>query len=379
MSFDFDTVIDRRNTGSLKWELYRDRDIIPMWVADMDFAAPPAVLAAMQRRVDHGVLAYSVPPQALVEAVIERMDRLYRWQVEPHWIVWLPGMVVALNLACRCVGDPGDEVLTFTPIYPPFLSAPTFSDRTLLRIPLGREGERAVMDLERLEAAMTPRTRVLQFCNPHNPVGRAFTRGEIQGLAEICLKHDVVICSDEIHCDLILDEGRTHIPTATLGPEIAAHTITLMSPSKTFNIPGLNCAYAIIPDIKLRRRFTDVRRGIVPHVGVFGYEGAVPAYTASEDWHRALIRYLRRNRDLVEQAVAEMPGLSMDHLEATYLAWIDARALNVEKPVKFFEAAGVGLSNGKDFDGEGFVRLNFGCPRVTLEEGLRRMRQVLDA
>jgi len=251
MSFDFDTVIDRRNTSSLKWELYQNRDILPMWVADMDFAAPPAVLTAMQERVDHGVLAYSVPPQALVEAVIERMERLYHWQVEPHWIVWLPGMVVALNLACRCVGDPGDDVLTFTPIYPPFLSAPTFSDRTLLRVPLGHDGERAVMDLERLEAAMTPRTRVLQFCNPHNPVGRAFTRDEIQGLAEICLKHEVVICSDEIHCDLILDEGRTHIPTATLSPDIAARTITLMSPSKTFNIPGLNCAYAIIPDIKL--------------------------------------------------------------------------------------------------------------------------------
>lgn len=374
MSFDFDTVIDRRNTTSLKWELYKDRNILPMWVADMDFAAPPAVLAAMQRRVDHGVLAYSVPPQALVDAVIERMQRLYGWQVEAHWIVWLPGMVVALNLACRCVGDPGDEVVSFTPVYPPFLSAPPFSDRTLVRVSLGREGNRSVMDLDRLEAALTPRARVLQFCNPHNPVGRAFTRTEIQGLAEICLKHDVVLCSDEIHCDLILDEGIPHIPTATLSPEIAAKTITLMSPSKTFNIPGLNCAYAIIPDMQLRRQFTNVRRGIVPHVGVFGYEGAIPAYTASESWYQALIPYLRGNRDLVEKAIAGMPGLSMDHMEATYLAWIDARGLDVERPVKFFEKAGVGLSNGKDFDGDGFVRLNFGCPRATLEEGLRRMK-----
>ncbi len=374
MSFDFDTVIDRRNTTSLKWELYKDRDILPMWVADMDFAAPPAVLAAMHQRVDHGVLAYSVPPQALVDAVIERMQRLYDWQVEAHWIVWLPGMVVALNLACRCVGDPGDEVVSFTPVYPPFLSAPPFSDRVLVRVPLGHDGSRSVMDLDRLEAAITPRTRVLQFCNPHNPVGRAFTRAEIQGLAELCLKHDVVICSDEIHCDLILDEGIPHIPTATLSPEIAAKTITLMSPSKTFNIPGLNCAYAIIPDMQLRRQFTNVRRGIVPHVGVFGYEGAIPAYTASEDWYQSLIPYLRSNRDCVERAVADMPGLSMDHLEATYLAWIDARDLGVERPVKFFEQAGVGLSNGKDFDGDGFVRLNFGCPRTTLEEGLRRMQ-----
>ena len=377
MEFDFDTVIDRRKTSSLKWELYQGRGVIPMWVADMDFAAPPAVLAALQRRLDHGVLAYSVPPQALVEAVIERMQRLYNWQVEAHWIVWLPGMVVALNLACRSVGESGDDVITFTPIYPPFLSAPPFSDRTLVRVPLGHDGNRSIMDLERLEAAITPRTCVLQFCNPHNPVGRVFTRAEIQNLAEICLKHDIVICSDEIHCDLILDEGIPHIPTATLSPEIAEKTITLMSPSKTFNIPGLNCAYAIIPDGSLRRQFTNVRRGIVPHVGVFGYEAALPAYTDSEDWYQALIPYLRRNRDLVEQTIAEIPGLSMDHLEATYLAWIDARELDVEKPTKFFEQAGVGLSNGKDFDGDGFVRLNFGCPRVTLAEGLERMREAV--
>lgn len=375
MTFDFDRHIDRRNTSSLKWELYRDRDVIPMWVADMDFAAPPAVLDAMQRRIEHGVLAYSVPPQALVEAVIGRMERLYNWQVKAHWIVWLPGMVVALNLACRCVGDPGDEVVTFTPIYPPFLSAPPFSDRSLVRVPLGHDGNQSIMDLERLESAITPRTRILQFCNPHNPVGRAFRRDEIQDLAEICLKKNVVICSDEIHCDLILDEGIPHIPTATLNEEIAAQTITLMSPSKTFNIPGLNCAYAIIPDGQLRRQFSNVRRGIVPHVGVFGYEGALPAYTSSEDWYQALIPYLRRNRNLVEQAIAEIPVLSMDHVEATYLAWIDARQLNVEKPTKFFEEAGVGLSNGKDFDGDGFVRLNFGCPREILLQGLERMKQ----
>ncbi|MFC1766083.1 MalY/PatB family protein [Planctomycetota bacterium] len=377
MAYNFDKVIDRRKTSSLKWELYKDRDIIPMWVADMDFAAPPAVIEAVQRRVDHGVLAYSVPPQELVDAVIERMARLYNWKVEAHWIVWLPGMVVALNLACRCVGEPGDECLTFTPIYPPFLSAPPFSDRSLVKIPLTHDGRRTVIDLDALEAAMTPRTRVLQFCNPHNPGGRAFTRNEILAMAEICLKHDLVICSDEIHCDLILDEDTPHIPTATLSPEIAAQTITLMSPSKTFNIPGLNCAYAIIPDMKLRRQFTNVRRGIVPHVGVFGYEGAIPAYTASEDWYQALIPYLRLNRDLVEATIADIPGLAMEHLEATYLAWIDARKLGIEKPTKFFENAGVGLSNGKDFDAEGFVRLNFGCPRATLEEGLKRMRDAV--
>ena len=359
---DFDRVIDRRQTASLKWELYKDRDVLPMWVADMDFAAPPCVLEALQERLDHQVLAYTVPPHSLVEAVIERMDQLYGWQIKPHWIVWLPGLVVGLNLACRSVGQSQDEVLTFTPIYPPFLSAPGFSDRQLVKVPLAKDGDRAVIDLDRFKASLTERSRLLLLCHPHNPVGRSFSADEIRALAEICLERNVTICSDEVHCDLILDDV-PHVPTATLSPEIEHQTMTLLSPSKTFNVPGLDCAFAIIPNDTLRRQFSQVRRGVVPYVNLFGYCAAEAAYRHGEPWRQELIQYLRGNRDLVEQTLATISNLSMNHIEATYLAWIDARQLDVPNPHRFFEDAGVGLSNGKDFDAEGFVRLNFGCPR----------------
>ncbi len=375
---DFDRVIDRRQTASLKWELYKDRDVLPMWVADMDFAAPPCVLEALQDRLDHQVLAYTVPPHSLVEAVIERMDQLYGWQIKPHWIVWLPGLVVGLNLACRSVGQSQDEVLTFTPIYPPFLSAPGFSDRQLVKVPLAKDGDRAVIDLDRFKASLTERSRLLLLCHPHNPVGRSFSADEIRALAEICLERNITICSDEVHCDLILDDV-THVPTATLSPEIEHQTITLMAPSKTFNLPGLDCAFAIIPNDTLRRQFSQVRRGVVPYVNLFGYCAAEAAYRHGEPWRQELIQYLRGNRDLVEQTLATIPNLSMNHIEATYLAWIDARQLDVPNPHRFFEDAGVGLSNGKDFDADGFVRLNFGCPRSTLEEGLKRIRKAAES
>jgi cystathionine beta-lyase len=377
MKYDFDQIIDRRHTGSLKWQLYQGQDILPMWVADMDFPSPPEVLEALRRRADHGVFGYTVPPQALVDTVIERVHKLYDWAIEDHWIVWLPGTVVALNLACRAVGQAGDGVMVFTPIYPPFLTAPHFADRDLVKVPLRHDQGRYVIDYERFEAAITEHTKLLLFCNPHNPVGRAFDHDELERLAEISERHDLTICTDEIHGDLILDD-KQHIPLAALNEPIAARTITLFSPSKTFNLPGLNCAFAVISDEALRRRFTRVRRGIVPYVNVMGFTAAMAAYQYGEPWRRALLDYLRINRDLVQETVSHLPGLSMNHVEATYLAWIDARRLQLENPAKFFEDAGVGLSNGADFDTPGFVRLNFGCPRSLLQQGLDRMKQAID-
>ena len=376
--FDFDTPIDRRGSASVKWDTYRGRDVIPLWVADMDFRSPPVVLEALQRRVEHGVFGYTHAPEELTPAILARLQADYRWQVEPEWLVWLPGLVTGLNVACRAVGEDGDQVLTPVPVYPPFLSAPRHSRRDLLTVPLGRRDGRWELDLERLEAAVTPRTRLLLLCSPHNPVGRVFGREELAALADLCARHDLVICSDEIHADLVLDPDKAHVPTAALEPEVARRTITLMAPSKTFNTPGLGFSFAVVPDGALRGRFRAAMAGIVPQVNALGYTAALAAYRDGGPWQAALLAALRANRDSVEQAVAAMPGLAMDHVEATYLAWIDTRPAGLEDPVQFFEQAGVGLSDGRDFAGPGFVRLNFGCPQATLREALGRMGQALE-
>ena len=370
--FAFDTIVDRRGSDSIKWNKYAGRDIIPLWVADMDFAAPPAVLDALHRRVEHGVLGYAAPMPSLVEATLAYLDVHYGWKVEPEWLVWLSGVVTGLNLACRVV-DGG--VITATPVYPPFLSAPKLSGRELTSVPLKLTADGWRMDLDAMQAALKPGTRLWLLCHPHNPVGRAWSDDELRAFAGFCRRHDLIVCSDEIHCDLILDAEHRHVPLACIDDEIARRSITLMAPSKTFNIPGLACAFAVIPDAALRRRFTGAARGIVPDVNVLGYVAAEAAFREGAEWHHGLIATLQRNRDRVEAAVAAMPGLAMTHVEATYLAWIDARGLGVDDPVGFFEAAGVGLSNGADFGLPGWVRLNFGCPGETLEAALQRMER----
>ncbi len=378
LSFDFDTVVERRGTDSAKWDKYRGRDIIPLWLADMDFRSPPAVLAALRRRVDHGVFGYGSTPPALVDTVASMLLAAYGWQVEPDWLVWLPGLVTGLNVICRAVAAPDEEVLTAVPVYPPFLSAPRLSRRSLAAVPLCPDGGRWSFDFERLEASITPRTRLFLLCNPHNPVGRVFAREELARLAGLAGKYDLVICSDEIHCGLVLDPDKLHVPIATLDPVLARRTVTFMSPSKTFNLPGLGCAFAVIPDPGLRRRFKEAMAGIVPGVNLMGYAAALAAYREGAEWLAALLVCLRRNRDLVSAAVNRMPGLKMDHVEATYLAWIDTRTAGIKEPVKFFEAAGVGLADGAAFGGPGFVRLGFACPEVTLNEALNRMKGALD-
>jgi cystathionine beta-lyase len=374
-SFDFDRPVDRRHTASIKWERYAGRDILPMWVADMDFQAPPAVLGALRQRVEHGVFGYTMAPAALVETVVVRLARDYRWQVEPDWIVWLPGLVTGLNVACRAVGNPGSGVLTTVPIYPPFLTAPSWSERTLCTAPLARTGDSWRMDFAAMAQALIADTSLLLFCNPHNPTGRIYSEAELHEVAAFCQRHDLVICADEIHCGLLLDQHRRHIPIATLAPEVAARTITLMAPSKTYNIPGLGVSFAVIPNEKLRRRFQRVMAGIVPHVNALGYTAALAAYRESDLWHASLLDYLRANRDLVESRIGAMAGLTMTHVEATYLAWIDARALGHKDPSAWCEQAGVGLSDGREFDGPGFLRLNFGCRRELLQEALTRMEK----
>ncbi|MDH7598602.1 MAG: PatB family C-S lyase [Sedimentisphaerales bacterium] len=373
MDYSFDQVIDRRATPSLKWTRYQGRDVLPMWVADMDFRSPPEVIEALKDLANHGIFGYPVPPDGLVEAVQAHMQQMYGWEVRAEWIIWIPGVVTGLNIACRAIAGPGDQVAVFTPIYPPFLSAPGHWSQEVLGVPLARDSGRYCLDLDRFKKAITPRTKLVLLCNPHNPVGRSFARQELEDFAKICLEAGIVICSDEVHCDLILDQIR-HVPIASIDTQVQDQTITLMAPSKTFNIPGLGCAMAIIPNGRLRRRFCDAKAGIVPHVNLFGYQAALAAYRYGEPWRQTLLAYLRSNRDLLMQGISQIKGLAMDHVEATYLAWIDARALGLPDPAAFFEQAGVGLSDGADFDGPGFVRLNFGCPRSILTEAIRRIR-----
>jgi cystathionine beta-lyase len=376
--FNFDQVIERRGTFSAKWDKYQGRDIIPLWLADMDFLSPPAVRDALHHRIEHGVFGYpSVPPELIV-TVLSMLLTTYGWKVEPEWLVWMPGLVTGLNVVCRAAAASGEGVLTAVPVYPPFLSAPRLSRRFLTTVPLMLESGRWTFDFDRLESLITPLTRVFLFCNPHNPVGRVFNREELTRLAMICARHDLTICSDEIHCGLVLDPGQAHVPIATLDLAIAQRTVTLMSPSKTFNLPGLGCAFAIIPDRQLRQKFQQTMAGIVPGVNLLGYVAALAAYRDGSDWHAALLAYLRQNHDLVRTAINRMPGLSMSHVEATYLGWIDTRGAGIEEPEKFFEGAGVGLADGLAFGGPGFVRLSFACPQPTLVEALSRMGREME-
>ena len=372
--FDFDTPVNRQNTASLKWDRYKDRDIIPLWVADMDFESPPPVIDALHQRVDHGVFGYGVAPNELVEVVCAILADRYNWQIHPEWLVWLPGLVSGLNVACRAVGSEGDGVLSMIPVYPPFLTGPQHFNRQLIRVPLSDDGSRWAIDFELFEKSITKNTRLLLLCSPHNPVGRVFDREELARLVLLCEKYDIIICSDEIHCDLILDADKKHIPTAAISPEAGARTITLMAPSKTFNIPGLGCSFAVISDAGLRQDFLKAMAGIVPEVNILGLGASLAAYRDGWEWHGALLDYLRGNRSLVEQEVGRMDGLAMNHVEATYLAWIDARSIDPLSPARYFEKAGVGLSEGSEFGSPGFMRLNFGCPRSLLKQALERMK-----
>ncbi len=378
--YDFDRVIDRRNSDSIKWRWFGDA--LPLWVADMDFPAPEPVLRALRERVAHGIFGYAAEPPALRETMAAWLWRRFGWRVDPAAFVFVPGVVTGFNVACRAFCRPGEGVLVQTPVYPPILDAPANHGLDRQEMPLSRDGSgRYTVDPAAMAAAITPATRLFILCNPHNPVGRAFTEAELAQMAELCLRHDLIICSDEIHCDLVFS-GARHIPIATLSPEVASRTVTLMAPSKTFNIPGLGFSLAIIEDKELRARFKAAGKDIVPHINVMGYVAALAAYAEGEPWLEACLRYLQGNRDyLAEYVKAHMPGIHLRPPEATYLAWLDCREAGVgETPAEFFlKRAKVALNEGKIFGpgGEGFVRLNFGCPRATLAEALERLAEAL--
>jgi cysteine-S-conjugate beta-lyase len=387
MSHDFDTVHQRRATDSQKWQKYAGQDILPLWVADMDFRSSPAILAALHERVEHGIFGYARPTASTVSAVTDALASRYHWTIDPSWIVWLPGLVCGLNVTSQAFAQPGEEVLTLTPVYPPFMSAPKNSGRVSITVPFilntSASPARWDIDWDALERAVTPQTKLFFLCNPHNPLARVWRRDELVRLGDFCAHHDLILCSDEIHCDLILDDTLPHIPTATLSPEIAARSVTLMAPSKTYNVPGLGTSFAVIPDAALRAKFIRATAGIVAEVTTLGFAACEAAYRDSEAWRQDLLAYLRGNRDfLIGFLTRELPGLHIAApVEATYLAWINVESLHLADPVAHFEKHGIGLSECAFFGARRgtHVRLNFGCPRATLTEALHRMKAAVTA
>ena len=376
MTTDFDSILDRRATASLKWDRYPDPDVIPMWVADMDFAAPPPILRALRERLEHGVLGYAIPTGELASTVCSHLAREYAWEVDPDWLVWLPGVVPGLNAACRAHAN-GGPVVTLTPIYPPFLTAPPNAGVPAISVPLAVHQDRYELDFPALREQTPASCGLLLLCNPQNPAGSLHSAGELAELAAFAEERGLIICSDEIHCGLVLEEGVRHTPFAALSNGAAARSIVLMAPSKTYNIPGLSCAFAVIPNPELRKPFEQAMDGIVPDVNALGLLACEVAYRDCAEWHADLIAYLRGNRDLLEQRVASLPGLRMLHPEATYLGWIDCRESGISDPADFFEGSGVGLDDGAIYGSPGFVRLNFACPRAQLAEALDRMENGL--
>jgi cystathionine beta-lyase len=373
----FDIEIDRTNTDSLKWEKYAGSDILPLWVADMDFKASDAIIKALHEKVEFGIFGYTNVPEELKSTLQQRLLHFYNWETKKDWQVWMPGMVPGLNIACRAYAEEGDDVITGIPVYPPFLLAPGNFNQNILKVPLIEKNNVWKYDLEAMRSMVTPRTKIFELCNPHNPVGRVFSKQELQDLADFCMEEDLVICSDEIHCELVLDKNKKHIPTATLSPEIESRTVTMMAPSKTFNIPGFGCSLAIISNPKLRNQFKKALTGIVPDAAALGYYAALAAYKDSEVWRQELLEYLRNNRDYLLREFENIPGIKMFPVESTYLGWLDVSELNLENPDKFFEDAGVGLSDGRPFGMTGYMRINFGCPKSTLVEAVRRIRKAL--
>ena len=387
MAFDFATPVERRapagGYASQKWHRF-DADVLPLWVADMDFRSPPAVIDALRARVDHGVYGYGEVPASLPDTLCQWSAQHYGWTIEPSWQQWLPGVVPALHFAAMALTQPGEGILTVAPIYPPFMAVAARTGRVAQQAMLAEPaapGEPWTLDIAALEAAMTPQTRLLLWCHPHNPTGRVWSTEELAALAALVERHDLWVVSDELHCDLLLGEGDKHRPLAAMFPTLAKRTITLWAPSKTFNLAGLTSACAVIADAELRERFATATKGFLPDGNVLGLVAAEAAYRDGEPWRQALLEVLRSHRAALEARVATWPGVSLSAPESTYLAWLDMReaGLGASPAQALLEQAGVALSDGAAFGCPGFVRLNFGTTASQLEAALSRMDTLLNA
>ena len=374
MQNEFDRIIDRQNTGSWKWDEFGP-DVLPMWIADMDFSAPNCVKQALHEAVEHGVFGYSHVTEELTNLLIDRLKTRHNISAVADDLVYLPGLVTGINLACKCAGNTGDEVLVPSPAYPPFLIAPANQQRKCVKVPILKNNSSWELDFQALENKISKATKLILLCNPHNPTGRVYTKAELLKIGEIACKHDLIICSDEIHCDLVLDETARHISIASLSDEIADRTITMLAPSKTFNIAGLGFSFAVITNPALRNKFKPTDDGLVPHINQLGFVAAEAAYKLGEPWRLELIKYLRENLEVVKNELAEIPELDVTIPQATYLTWIDCTKLGLRDPSRYFLEEGIGLGFGSFFGNRQFVRINFACPRKTLHKGLEIIKR----
>ncbi|MCF6278143.1 MAG: pyridoxal phosphate-dependent aminotransferase [Anaerolineales bacterium] len=392
MSTNFDILINRRESNSIKWNAY-PKDVLPMWVADMDFAAPAPILDALHEAIRHGVLGYEWPSRELLGTVAGRISHLYNWDVKPEDVVAIPGLVTGFHIAAKIACQPSDGILIQPPVYFPFLSvqkntATVRQMAELKKVTHGRTLHHEI-DWKVFEAAIHAegaKTKMFLLCNPHNPTGTIYNENELKRIAEICAREDILICSDEIHSELLLD-GNKHTPIATVSPETARRTITLVAASKTFNVAGLFVGFAIIQNEDLRKQFAHEVERLTFHTNSLGQIASQVAFSgACDSWLEDLLGYLTANRDFVVDYVKEnLPGIRVSVPEATYLAWLDCSELMESGQIKdtphqfFLEKAKVALNEGATFGpgGQGFVRLNFGCPREVLAEGLERMKAAL--
>ncbi len=380
---DFDLFIDRKPTESLKWNCYPD-DVLPLWVADTDFRSPPAVIEALHKRVDHGIFGYGKTPEGLDKVVIDRFKRLYDWEVSPDQICYVPGIVTGFSIVLRALCQQGDAVIFQTPAYPPFIGAPMSSGLIGIQNPMYLDEQGIYrIDYDLFEQQVIDnKVKVYILCNPQNPTGRVFTKKELLKLGEICLRHNVIICSDEIHGDILFD-GRRHTPIASLDPEISKITFTFMAPSKTYNIAGLHASVAVIQDEDLHNTMKGYMQYLISSPGILSLVAAKAAYEHGDEWLREQISYLQRNRDLIGEEIDSgmLPGIRWSKPEGTFLAWLDCREVGVEGDLQefFMQHAKVCLNDGCTFGeaGEGFLRLNFGCTQAVLKQALEKIAETI--
>jgi len=382
VKYNFDQVIDRRKSDSIKWNLF-DEDVLPLWVADMDFLSPPDVLHAIRKRVDHGLFGYTAAQDNTKVAVQKWLAKRHGWKVQTDEILIIPGVVQAFNVAAAAFSQPGDSVLIQTPAYHPFfdVSSNTSQKQLISQLVCDSKG-RYSPDSKQFTNSLRPDTRTFMLCNPHNPTGRVFTETELLSMAQSCLNNNTIICSDEIHSDIVYS-GKKHIPIASLSSEIANSTVTLVSTTKTFNLAGLKSSAVVIPNSRLRELFSKQLSGFVGSVNILGEIAMATAYEHGTEWLSELLRYLASNRQFLVDFVAnELPGISLSTPEGTYLAWLDCSKLGLKNPAEFFlDQAKVALNSGEWF-GEVFkdhVRINFGCPKKTLSDALERIKSSLHA